>query len=274
MILDKKEYDFHLRTYRRALEKATRMKIPMAELDDLAGLRVIVGTLSEQKNLCYFFRDGLRGTKHKVLKDRPISRQDGYRAHHRVLEISPEYTGTWDACKVEVQVQTVFQSAFNMLSRSWVYKARPLLDESWYESFHHISKQLKEIEIQANELQSMFSKSTSGDSDNVPISPLAFQAIVREVFNETCDEDSANWYSLYYRRAGLENCKQLRIFFKNEHIEEVFQKYKTHSKDSPKVIGVFAESRYRFWHFCGPDPKTAIEILEKVCDALEEKASK
>jgi len=301
MIFNKKEYDFHLQNHRRALsrlrldidffleevgplhlvsitdrlktfesatEKATRMNIPLTELDDLAGLRVVVGTLSEQNTICHFFRDGLRGVKHNVLKDKFISR-DGYRAHHIVLEIPPEYIGTWEACKVEVQVQTVFQSAFNMLSRSWVYKTERPSDESWYENFQKLSEQLEEIDNRANELQIMLSNINV--SDNVPLSPLAFQAVVMEVFNESCDEDSANWYSLYYRRRSFENCGQLRRFFKNEQVEEVFQKYKARFNDDSELLGSFAKNRHSFWQFFGHNPKVGIEILEKLTEAKEQK---
>lgn len=63
-----------IQSFETAIEKAQRLRLDLYELDDLAGLRVVSGTRIDAETLCHFFRDGLRGTSFKVLKDNP-SRQ-------------------------------------------------------------------------------------------------------------------------------------------------------------------------------------------------------
>lgn len=297
MILNSKEYEFNSRVYRRAisrlkldieffleeagpihlvsiedrlkkyesaLEKSLKMDIPIMELDDIGGIRIIVGTISEQNIFCHFFRHGPRGTNYEILKDSIISRENGYRAHHFVLKIPSDYTGTWDECKIEIQIQTIFQNAFNLLSRTWVYKQEKKLGKEWNKKFKQLSIKLAELDRMANDLDVAFNHSYIGNADDMPITPLSFQSIVKEVFNEECDDDSSMWYSLYYKRAGFENCHQMRTFFQNKEVEKVFQVYKNLRRKEENPLAGFAKTRLQFWHFCKGRPEETLKLLERM----------
>jgi ppGpp synthetase/RelA/SpoT-type nucleotidyltranferase len=239
-----------IKSFESAVEKAQRLKLDLYELDDLAGLRVVSGTRIDAETLCHFFRNGLRGTSFKVLKDKPIARNDGYRAHHLVIEAAEDYTGTWQPCKIEIQVLTTLQDAFNRLSRAWLYKSGRDLPAELQAKFQAFSHGLEELDDLASDLQRHLLTTSEGSRDNDPLTPLAYQTIVREVFGEETDDENAIWHAIFYRRCGMQTCGDLRRFFGRSDISQFYDECRR-CLQKDHYFWTLSTTRQEFWQTCG-----------------------
>ena len=81
-----------VKDYSRALAKAKALGFPVSDLDDLAGVRVVVGTEAEVPIVLRFFSRQEESKDLKVLKTRIIKRKSGYRATHLVVETRSSIT--------------------------------------------------------------------------------------------------------------------------------------------------------------------------------------
>lgn len=250
-----------LKTLESAYEKSKAMGLALPDLDDLAGLRVVCGTRIDADALCHFFRTGLRGTSFKVLKDNAIDRSEGYRAHHIVIEVDEAFTGTWQGCKVEVQIQTALQNAFNRLSREWLYKSDRDLPESLNSRFRDFAKALKKLDEDARELQIELFSSSQGQRDPDPLTPIAYRSLLKEVMNEETDGENAIWYTLYYRRCGIVTCGELRTFFTRQDILELYERWQAKVTDDHPMYTLVSD-RQQFWRVMGMRPDWTREILD------------
>ncbi len=255
------DVEHRTKSFESAVEKSQRLGLPILDLDDLAGLRVVCGTQLDADSICHFFRTGLRGTSFKVLKANSIDRSAGYRAHHVVIAVDEAYTGTWQPCKVEVQVQTALQNAFNRLSRSWLYKSGRELPQSLISGFGDFAKRLDELDQVASALQTHLFTSSEGHRDNDPLTPLAYKSILYDVLQEDTDDENANWHAVYYRRCGMETCGQLRQFFNRPDIQRLYDKWRMRSTENDLFRG-FAETKQQFWQTCGTRMQWATTFLE------------
>lgn len=211
-------------------------------------------------SLCHLFRDGPRGISFKVIKDNLV-RKDGYRARHLVIEVPESYTRTWQTCKIEVQLHTALQNAFNRISRAWLYKSGRNLPDPLRLEFQKFSEQLKELDIVASKLQQTLFESAEGSRDEDELTPLAYKVIVQEVFNEEATEEEADWYTLFYRRCGCETCGQLRRFFRRQDVHKSYSEVHSLIEDD-SVWSTIVGSKQKFWHIYGTKPKEAQLILE------------
>lgn len=257
------------KSFERAAEKAQRLGIEIAELDDLAGFRVVCGTEIDAKSLCHFFRNGLRGTSFEVVKDKAIARRNGYRAHHLVIQVPEAYTGTWEPCRIEVQVHTALQNAFNRLSRAWLYNSGRSIPRDLESRFEDFSKKLDELDEMASGLQAELLTSAEGTRDDDPLTPLAYHAILRDSFSEEGDEESAIWHTLFYRRCGVETCGQLRTFFRRPDITDLYGEWRS-SSDGVEALRGLVVSKETFWQMCGTHMEWAREFLRSQRKSLPE----
>src|SRR5262245_59610721 len=77
-----------LKTYESAVEKSSRLKIPIVEMQDIAGIRIVVATTDEVDVVARFFSRKADSNDLTIQSDKQINKQDGYRARHLVLEFS------------------------------------------------------------------------------------------------------------------------------------------------------------------------------------------
>ena len=253
--------DHRTKSFERAAEKAQRLGINLSELDDLAGFRVVCGTQLDAKLLGHFFRNGLRGTSFNVLKDSTITRKDGYRGRHLVIEVPENHTGTWQPCRIEIQIHTALQNAFNRLSRAWLYSSRRALSEDLQSRFQAFAKKLSELDEVASNLQTELFSAAEGTRDDDSLTPLGYQVVLREVFQEESDEENAIWHTLYYRRCGIETCGELRGFFGRSDMLQLYDEWRAScAGDDPSLA--LAESKGMFWQACGTRMEWAKEFLK------------
>jgi ppGpp synthetase/RelA/SpoT-type nucleotidyltranferase len=195
------------KSYQRASNKAAQLKVPITDLDDLVGLRVVVGTLSEVPIVERFFTRQAYGKDIRILKQQKIERQSGYRATHLVVEKTSSYHSSVFPGRVEVQIHTIFEHAFNFLSRNWQYKQPWQTTPQWDKSFAELSRLLSKLDAVAEELHVQLTGfQTSSDSD--ALSPYALQNIIKEEFSEdqsidNCVDACRMYVDLGYTTNGL-----------------------------------------------------------------------
>jgi ppGpp synthetase/RelA/SpoT-type nucleotidyltranferase len=255
--------EVRLKGFKSAVEKAQQLGIPVDQLDDLAGFRVVAGTSVDVGVIRHFFTNGLRGTRFTVAKEKRVKYKNGYRAHHIVLEIPESYTGTWSTCRVEIQLQTALESAFNKLSRLWIYKSGRHLPVEWEHRFSAMAAGLQAIDEEASELQQILFSTSESLCDDTPLTPLAYHALIKECFGESTDDDDAQWHSVYYRRCGVETCGQLRQFFLQPDVANLYEEWSDLTQTGGEDSIFAVDSKRQFWAMYGLRFEWAVEYLSK-----------
>lgn len=238
-----------IKAWDSALAKSDRLNLQIKKIDDLAGLRIIVGTQSEIPVIERFFTRQEIGNDLKVLKRNIISKKDGYRALHLVLEVKGHFQRSMFPGRVEVQLQTVFQHAFNFLSHSWKYKKNYDMPVEWNQSFVEISKTLDILEKQATELHSQIAAVASDSADSL-VTPHSFRVLCIQGLGEEVSLIEAVDYCRFYTDLGYKTNHSLRAFFTNRKIQE-FWKIVENSKSNKSLKHIFHMGKAGFWHFFG-----------------------
>jgi ppGpp synthetase/RelA/SpoT-type nucleotidyltranferase len=210
------------KTYQSALRKSAELGVPVQNLDDLAGLRIVVGTSSEVPIIERFFTRQQYGNDLEIIKHQKILRQNGYRAIHLVLEFKGSYQTSVYPGRVEVQIHTIFEHAFNFLSRSWTYKQAWEFPPTWSSKFSQISKLLEDIDHAASELH-IDVMQNSTDLASAKLSPHSVQMLIRSEFNEEVSISDCVDTCRMFRDRGYETNGQLRNFFQSKQISELYQ---------------------------------------------------
>ena len=77
-----------LKSFDSALEKSRRLSLPIAEMQDIAGIRVVVATLEEVDIVTRFFSRKVDSKDLTIKLDKVIEKKEGYRARHLVLKFA------------------------------------------------------------------------------------------------------------------------------------------------------------------------------------------
>ena len=259
-----------LKTFKSALTKSESMGIPVWDLHDLAGLRVVVGTKHEVEIVSRFFSRQEFSKDLEILSNKDISRKNGYRARHIVVLCKGSYKRSMYPGRVEAQIQTIFEQAFNFLSRTWVYKSGLSFSPQWEKTFQQLSASLEEIERVANDLHVEVVDSSTKDSPDEPLSPLSYQRIVKSVFEVDVSMDDAVDGCRYFVNLGYDSNQRLVDFFTDARIESLRQRLINTKAKSEYVLGqdVAESSPYSFWTMFGVRHEFMTEMLDKI-DANE-----
>jgi hypothetical protein len=83
-----------------------------------------------------------------------------------------------------VQLQTIFEHAFNFISRAWVYKSNKSFSRDWHSKFKMLSEELRKLDKIATQLHNKVVDSSANEIDTDPLSPLSYQRIVYSIFQE------------------------------------------------------------------------------------------
>lgn len=239
-----------IKQYDRAVTKASHLGIPVSELDDLAGLRIVVGTLIEIPIVTRFFTRQEISKDLKIVKGRQIDRDSGYRATHVVIEKRSSYHSSVFPGRVEVQIQTIFQHAFNFLSRNWSYKQPWKTSPEWYIKFTELSRLLSSIDQEAQELHLDQTQSLGG-VDIATLTPYSFQLLVKSEFgDDVLIEDAVDACRMYID-LGYKTNGHLCQHFRDPRVEELYAFVQDKAAASGKG-GPFANmGRYPFWSLFG-----------------------
>lgn len=238
-----------LKEYLSAMKKAGRLNLEVEELQDLAGIRIVVATQLEIEVVARFFYREQDSKDLTIKSDQRLRKENGYCARHIVLESQPSYSRSMHPAIVEVQLASIFEHAFNFISRTWFYNTPHHLPENWQADFVTLSKELQSIDAKADLLHSAILDSPFTMADEATISPMSYQRLVMKVFGEVISDSDAVDYCRYMVDLGCSTNRDLREFFENPMIIELREKMlaspSTYTKKMKPALAKM--SRHGFW---------------------------
>ncbi len=244
-------YGMHdrIKSWESATKKSLRMNVPVEQLDDIAGLRIIVGTQAEIPIVERFFSRQEHENDLTILKRHQLSKPDGYHALHMVIELKGQYQTTMHTGRLEVQLQTVFEHAFNFLSRSWKYKQQRETSPEWNKRFLLISEKLIAIELDATELHSHLTSLVSND-ENALLSPHSYKILVGQEFGEEVLLNDAVDSCRFYSNLNCKTNGQMRQFFRNPEIQQMYDQVSVSSANEAAQL-IMRMGKNGFWMLFG-----------------------
>lgn len=239
-----------IKQYERAATKSALLGIPIDALDDLAGLRVVVGTLAEVPIVMRFLTRQEVSNDLKIVKNHQVDHGSGYRATHVVVEKPSDYQASVFPGRVEVQIHTIFQHAFNFLSRNWSYKQPWQVSSEWSADFAEMSRLLTEIDYLAHALhlrQAEFQDAT----DESVLTPHSYQAIVKWEFGEDIAVEDAVDACRMYVDLGYRTNAHLRRHFRDSRIVNLYATLERRAAISESSAIIARMGRSGFWGLFG-----------------------
>lgn len=215
-----------VKTLASAQAKAERLKIPIGELQDIAGMRIVVATSDVVEVIASHFERRASISKDLTIhKGLHVARDDGYRSTHLVTEFSGWYTRSVHSGRLEIQIPTIFEHAFNFLSHAWVYKSNARHGADWARDFKQMSQALRSLDEQATTLHRGAHEKSRLDPDSEALTPLVYQRVIREEFNEEVTLKDATDYSMIYVDLGVTTMGQMQQFLRSRDVEDLWNEY-------------------------------------------------
>lgn len=239
-----------VKQYERAAAKSALLGISIDALDDLAGLRVVVGTLAEVPIVMRFLTRQEVSNDLKILKSVQIDRETGYRATHVVVEKRSDYQASVFPGRVEFQIHTIFQHAFNFLSRNWSYKQPWQVSPEWSNEFAELSRLLTAIDHKAHALHLRQADFQVANEESA-LTPYSYQAIVKSEFGEDVAVEDAVDACRMYVDLGYRTNAYLRRHFRDPRIADLYALVERRAAVSA-TSAIFAKmGRSGFWSSFG-----------------------
>lgn len=254
-----------IKQYERAAAKSALLGIPIDALDDLAGLRVIVGTLAEVPIIMRFLTRQEVSNDIKIVKNHQVDHGSGYRATHVVVEKPSDYQASVFPGRVEVQIHTIFQHAFNFLSRNWSYKQPWQVSSEWAADFAEMSRLLTAIDHVAHALhlrQAEFQDAT----DESVLTPHSYQTIVKSEFGEDIAVEDAVDACRMYVDLGYRTNAHLRRHFRDHRVADLYAIVESRAAISQSSANIAKMGRSGFWSFFGV--RVGTPVMERLFDTL------
>jgi len=253
-----------LKSYKSATEKAHKLGIPISDLQDLAGLRCVAATQHEVAMIARLFTREEYSKDLKIESDKSISRENGYRARHIVLSFEGRYTRSIYPARVEIQLLTMFEHAYNFLSRVWLYKSTKTFSQDWLDRFHQVSNMLEELDLGIAALHTEVVESALKQSDDDPLSPLSYQQVIYSVFREKVPLDDAVDSCRFLVDLSCDTNGKLKLFLTNPEVYSLRERF--NSLQSLPGLEEFVESvvsmpLYMFWNLFGSRIEASHQLL-------------
>lgn len=214
-----------LKSFESASEKVVRLGIPIAEMDDIAGMRIVVSTAREVDVIARFFYRRADSKDLVIKSDKRIEKKDGYRARHLVAEFAGHYARSVHHTRVEIQLQTLMEHAYNSISRAWIYKSEHTLSGEWHSEFLEVSQVLAELDSKITKLQEQVLKSASSERDEEPLTAFSYQHIVADMFSEHVPIDEAVDSVGMLVDLQCDTNGKLKWFFGNSRVLQLRQRF-------------------------------------------------
>jgi ppGpp synthetase/RelA/SpoT-type nucleotidyltranferase len=207
-----------IKDYESVLRKKERLNLDIEEIQDIAGIRIVVGVLDEVEVVTRLFKRKEESNDLKIENINDLKKNNGYKARHIIVSFRGNYTRSAFPTRVEVQIATVLQFSFNFLSRVWFYKSQNSYSDKWKNDFIKISKVLQETDHKISELQSQVLDIDSNDFGGNYVSPLSLKIIVASVFNEEITIDESVDLCRMIVDKGLTTNDDVKNFFLSKEI--------------------------------------------------------
>jgi len=255
-----------LKSFDSALEKSRRLSLPIAEMQDIAGIRVVVATLEEVDIVTRFFSRKVDSKDLTIKLDKVIEKKEGYRARHLVLKFAGHYSRSVYPTLVEVQILTLLQHTFNYISRTWAYKTERTFSNEWRTEFQQLSHDLAEIDKRIAQLQNQVVTSSVSGGDDEPLTPFSYQKMVADIFGESeTVDDAVDWVRMLVD-LGCDTNRKLRNFFSNPAVLNLREQFLTLESDTGRAFAhkVANMTIHNFFLMFGVNLKASEELLQKL----------
>lgn len=255
-----------LKSFDSALEKSRRLSLPIAKMQDIAGIRVVVATLEEVDIVTRFFSRKVDSKDLTIKEDKVIEKKEGYRARHLVLEFAGHYSRSVYPTLVEVQILTLLQHTFNYISRAWAYKTERTFSNEWRTEFQQLSHDLAEIDKRIAQLQNQVVTSSVSGGDDEPLTPFSYQKMVADIFGESeTVDDAVDWVRMLVD-LGCDTNRKLRNFFSNPAVLNLREQFLTLESDTGRAFAhkVANMTIHNFFLMFGVHLKASEELLQKL----------
>lgn len=223
-----------LKSFDSASEKA-KPRIPITEMQDIAGMRIVVATAKEADVVARFFYRRADSKDLLIKSDKPIENKGGYRARHLVIEFEGHYTRSVHRTMVEIQLQTLMEHAYNYISRAWIYKSERTLSEEWHREFTQVSKDLAKLDSNITKLQEEVLVSASSGRDEEPLTAFSYQHIVADIFSEHVAIDEAVDSVGLLVDLQCDTNGKLKSFFSNHRVLQLRERFAEMLKTTGKA---------------------------------------
>jgi len=219
--------------------KAYTESIPFTEdvfdkITDIAGVRVAVNNLQDIQRVIDKIREsGKIHYDESSYKDK-ISTPDesGYRGVHFNVFVDVERKGVVHRIPCEVQVRTLFQDGWAILSHRDIYKNIEDIPPMIYKLSRRLADQLAVMDDIAQDIREELLKKVEPvamEDDKVPITKQAIALIYYELFNEKTSEFELQLALKELTELAIPTVEELRKSLPNEEIrkklDELHRKY-------------------------------------------------
>jgi ppGpp synthetase/RelA/SpoT-type nucleotidyltranferase len=253
-----------IKTRESAMAKADRLKIPLDEIQDIAGIRIVVGTRPEVAIVKRFFqRRADIGDDLVIAKDETIARPSGYRSTHLITRFAGNYSRSAQPGNLEIQIPTTFEHSFNFISRAWVYKSSTEHAPQWKSDFLALSKKLAALDEDAGQLHRAAVDTGRFDPEKEPLTPLLFQRLAKDQFGEAVRIEDAVDYCHWYLDLGISRLSELKDFFASAEVETLWDEFASFEAETGSDL-IGDKSKILFWGAFGTRREYAREYLAKM----------
>lgn len=253
-----------IKTFESALEKSKRLNLKIDEMQDIAGIRIIVATIDEVDVVSRFFSRKAYSKDLTIKSDQMINKKNGYRARHLVLEFSGHYSRSMHPAFVEVQILTLLQNTFNYISRAWLYKTERIFTEEWQADFKKLASDLTEIDQKIAKLQKQVIESSVVKGYGEPLTPLSYQKILAEIFGESVKIDDAVDSVQMLIDLGCDTNEKLQSFFSRTDVLELREQILEMKSETAQAFAKLVDSMSMssFFMMFGLRFESAKELIE------------
>jgi len=251
-----------IKSYRKAISKAQRLGIPVEELQDLVGIRIVVATKYEVEIIKRFFTRQVDSKDAVIERNQTVRKKDGYRSTHLVVQYKGRYSRSMHPSRVEAQIPTIFEHAFNFLSRAWLYNSEKSYSEDWKKRFEALSEGLEKIDQESSFLHTEVIDSSVCKDGSEPLSPLSYQHIVWKEFEEKIPLEYAVDACRYYTDLGCKSIAELRSFFRRPDINGLWEEFSAISENVKDSAFSNICTKEAFWQLFGTRPHKAKDVIK------------
>ncbi len=253
-----------MKTYESALRKSQRRSMQIQELKDLAGLRVVVGTKSETEQIARFLYRMEFSNDISIVADDYITREDGYTARHIVVKSTGSYLRSLYDARVEVQLRTALQRAFDSISRAWSYNSNCPYSQKWKKEFVQVAEQLKNADERVSSLQDEVVRLSVELGDDDSLSPLSVQKIVHDRFAESIRLEDALDECRYFVDVGVDTVGKLKAFFQDQRVTNIRKELEVAAQNgNESAASLLGFTPHSFWTFVGTRLEATRELMQK-----------
>ncbi len=230
--------------------KAYAESIPFTEevfirITDIAGVRVVVNNLQDiQKVIEKIKESGKIHYDESSYEDKiSIPDESGYRGVHFNVFVDVEHKGAVHRIPCEVQIRTLFQDGWAILSHRDIYKNMEDIPPIIYKLSRRLADQLAVMDDIAQDIREELSKKVEPvaiEDDKVPITKQAMALIYYELFSEKVMEFELQIALKELTELGIPTVEELRKRLPSDKVyrkldglhRKYFGGWKVHNMDS------------------------------------------